>query len=677
MMGAGVWLTYGALEFIFYSVIPMFSRPEGELNAPLWRAAGFLACAYLLIGGVLGAFTAWMLRSPANILRMTVLPLPVLYAVNLLLHRPLSGSELISVAIAAVLIAAILASLKSDGWRQHLGFLAGPLTASALLLMPTLISVELLAGKSNSFKFGMILAAFLMIGLIARTAQRLLPVEPTAPRLALYAAGMACLAGAAGWTLSPGNLNLPSAQTRSLQSPNVILIVMDTVRADHTSLYGYPRDTTPFLREFAKESAVYANTIAVSDMTLPTHASIFTGLYPRTHGAHFLPPAMPTGRPLDGRFITMAETLRGRGYRTMAVVANSAYLAPEFGLNQGFEVFDWRRPVAPNVSTWHPYLTNTVSRWIDRHISRLDLDLSVRRAGEINNAVDHLLDQTNRETPYFLFINYMDAHTPYSPPEPFRSAVPCEEPAAASYAGLQKIVDDVVGGKRQITAREQQCLTSQYDGSIAFMDSEMNRLAASLKARGQYENTLLVITSDHGESLGTRGHMGHGGLSVYQEQIGVPLVVKYPGNNPPAVVDALASQLDLLPTVLGVAAIATPSGLPGMDLRKLQGDSRTIVSISYPGERFAKLNSQLRRTEEALFYGGKKLVVSNLGKKEIFDLSHDRGEQNNLYRDGDPAAATLAAMFGEWNRSIPLDTRIVPAGTRGNVERLKSLGYVQ
>jgi len=544
------------------------------------------------------------------------------------------------------------------------------------------MSIHLLADRSAMQRLITILAALLMIVLAAR-ALHLLPwrVLRNPYRSAGVMSALLCVALGSGAALSPGLPKLSARKTPGpVSKPNVILVVMDTVRADHTSLYGYQRDTTPFLKELAKEATVYSHSLAVADMTLPTHATIFTGLYPRTHGAYFAPPTQPLGRPLAERFTTMAEILKDHGYRTMALVANAAYLTPEMGLAQGFEVYDWRVPAVMEGSVWNPHLRNTVSQLFDRFVSPLDLDLSVRRAGEINADADRLLAELGKDDgPYFLFLNYMDAHTPYSPPEPFRSAYPCSDRALVSNIHLQRVVTGVVSGKRAVNQQERQCLESQYDAGIAYIDAQVRRFVDSLKARGQYENTLLIVTGDHGEALGNRNQVGHGGVSVYQEEIGVPLLVKYPGRNGGQRDESFVSQVDMLPTVLDIAGIPDPPNLAGTSLRKISSrDSRPLVSVSYPAENYGKLNPQYRRTEEAMLFGGKKLIVSSLGKREIFDLSKDCKEENNLYQSGGTEAKMLTTILEEWNKTVPASQfNNTFSGDRGTIERLKSLGYVQ
>jgi arylsulfatase A-like enzyme len=240
-------------------------------------------------------------------------------------------------------------------------------------------------------------------------------------------------------------------------------------------------------------------------------------------------------------------------------------------------------------------------------------------------------------------------------------------------------MNEVLSGKRDLKPEEQTCLASGYDGGIAYLDSQIRELVGSLRSRGLYDNTLLIITGDHGEALGQRNQIGHGGISVYQNEVGVPLLVKYPGMHAGSQVDAVASQVDFLSTVLDVASIPEPAGLQGISLRKLDRDpSRFVVSVSYPHPWLVGLNRQYDRVEQALVFGDKKLVQSNTGKQELFNLSSDAKEEHNLYREGPSETNELAEMLQSWVRHIPA---LIPedrgAPDRSTVERLKSLGYAQ
>jgi arylsulfatase A-like enzyme len=261
-------------------------------------------------------------------------------------------------------------------------------------------------------------------------------------------AGLLVVACACGAGFSAKMPALPKRdQAKTGQRPNVVLIVMDTVRADHTSVYGYDRDTTPFLRELAKEATLYTRAFAVSDFTLPTHASMFTGLYPRTHGAYYAPPNYPNGLPLSQRFTTMAEVLQANGYRAAGIVANAGYLSTSMGFSQGFELFDSRLPERVAAPSRSPYLRRRVHELLDRFVSTADFEPTTRRAQEINHEAETFLNQV--DGPFFLFLNYMDAHNPYAPPPPFDRQYPCSYPTIERAERARAAMEPVLTGKRR------------------------------------------------------------------------------------------------------------------------------------------------------------------------------------------------------------------------------------
>jgi len=251
---------------------------------------------------------------------------------------------------------------------------------------------------------------------------------------------------------------------------------------------------------------------------------MFTGLYPRTHGAYYAPPNYPNGLPLSQRFTTMAEVLQANGYRAAGIVANAGYLSTSMGFGQGFELFDSRLPERVAAPSRSPYLRRRVHELLDRFVSTADFEPTTRRAQEINHEAETFLNQV--DGPFFLFLNYMDAHNPYAPPPPFDRQYPCSYPTIERAERARAAMEPVLTGKRDLLPEERTCIASGYDGAITYLDSQIRELIGSLRKRGLYENTLLMITSDHGEALGTRNQLGHGGVSVYQNEVNIPLLVK-------------------------------------------------------------------------------------------------------------------------------------------------------
>ena len=272
---------------------------------------------------------------------------------------------------------------------------------------------------------------------------------------------------------------------------NLLLVSLDTTRRDHCSVYGYGRETTPTLDRLGREGAVFDQAYAPTASTGPTHASLFTSLYPLTHRVN------RNGLALGMGFTTLAERLRARGYQTSAVVS-SFVLAAKFGFAQGFDAYDDAFVAAESslqVSLWEGHLPP------DEAFDR-------RASATSERAVAWLRGVRDPERPFFLFVHYFDAHDPYQPPPEFTLQLEGEPP------------ENELG--RAIL---------QYDREIAFVDQQLGRLLAALAEAGLEDETLLVVTADHGEGLMDHGHMRHG-LQIYEEAVRVPLLVRWPGTIP-------------------------------------------------------------------------------------------------------------------------------------------------
>lgn len=405
--------------------------------------------------------------------------------------------------------------------------------------------------------------------------------------------------------------------------PNVLLIVLDTVRAKNLSLYGYERDTTPRLKEFAKTGAKFDRAVSTAPWTLPSHASMFTGQY-----AHRL--STNWRKPLDQTFPTLAEELQKRGYLTAGFVGNLEYCSYVYGLNRGFvhyEDFEFSLgEFAVSSSIIRRIFGIPNFRWFDYY----EL-LNRKRAPHINESFLHWLNQTQSEgRPFFAFLNYFDAHEPYLPPSPYNQLFAKHE-KALPFADLWK----------KYTPNETQPLKDLYDGSIAYLDSQIGDLLDTLRDKGLLHNTLVVITSDHGEEFSEHGIPSHG-HSLYIPSLHVPLLISYPPKVPANLtVPEWVSLRDLPATIL--------------DLLNLDGSPR---NFSFPGQslaRYWRTNEVPVSTEKTPLHaelryaiylpewfpvskGDMKSIISeNLhyiirgdGQEEIYDLQQDPWEENNL-----------------------------------------------
>jgi arylsulfatase A-like enzyme len=407
-------------------------------------------------------------------------------------------------------------------------------------------------------------------------------------------------------------------------SPNVLLITLDTLRADHLSSYGYPRKTTPNIDRLAEEGVLFENAFAGASWTLPSHATIMTGQPVHVHRAG--------GQPLDSRFPTLAEYFSARGYATAAFIANEFYCSSRTGLDRGFALYD---DYYANIidMAWRTFYGRLV-------LSELPLlgyyNIPGRRlAADVNAKFFDWLDEERKE-PFFVFLNYFDVHDPY--------IAPVDSPRAFStYSTRGRLINsllfprDFTGG-RVLSAEERQAAIAGYDGSLAYLDAQLGFLFERLKAMGLLDNTLVIITSDHGESFGNHGLYGHGN-SLYTNLLHVPLIFRYPKKVPARTRVTEAVSLQSIPaTVLGILA-STDSPFPGDNLapywveKRLPDATRVdfAVADSLPGIVQNPAYPLGRRSAmKSISTSQWHLILYEEGKVELFRTDHDPSESTNL-----------------------------------------------
>jgi arylsulfatase A-like enzyme len=687
--GLSAGLVYGIVEFALAVAVPRLWSNESELLPWQWPLIGMLFGVYASIGLLCGAAGgAWLARKgrtplPGEHKDLACLILAVAFTTNLAAAWPLARSEEIALLIAIALIVAFCGALNSAVWRRRMAFLASPAILSLLLLIGPWMSREALPNNSGWAKTGASLLAIGGLLSMAALRQRIFDKKPLS-KLSKATAGAIAVALLWTATLAPGTKSLghaaPLAVPSAPEKPNILLITMDTVRADHISAYGYERDTTPYLREFAREATVYEHAIASDGFTLPTHASIFTGLYPSWHGATFQP-GKRYNMPLAPRSRTLAGILRADGYWTVEAVANYGYLGPGEGLEQGFALTEANLAVHLSDAKRPFYLREAAIKLLTHAGGTAEFFQSYLRATDINRHAFALFEEARtRRRPFFMFLNYMDAHSPYFAPLPFRERFSTggshlSPLTTDTYAAIR---DSVNAGKRVLDEKERRFLLSHYDGGIAFIDAGLKDVIKRLRELGLYDNTLVIITSDHGEAFGEHNSMAHGNGSVYQDQVHVPLLIKYPDQHQAYQSDALVSQVDLMPTVLDLAGIEIPRSLQGHSLRGSQNQQGSAVFAEGEG-RSQNANPRLRGSRRAVFSGNWKLIAWSAGNPELYNLAADPGELHNLYKPGDPQAAAMMARIDEFNAAAP---RRKPSQSekpvdKQTLEKLRSLGYIQ
>ncbi|NNE44284.1 MAG: sulfatase [Gemmatimonadetes bacterium] len=692
--GALAWLVFALVECWLFSVIPMALRPSYAYNPihPGFTALTLASYPVLgfLLGAVLGAVTGGipLLRGHAVLGSISLILGLMASFGQLLVQGPDSPFAFRQSAFhlyvplgMAVLLLVLAVARAADGPDSiRFRFATNPASVGALLLGLPWMTVGVLAQEGTVPKaFGMagVPVAVLLLGLAGDAIARRGNLRPAARGglLGLAVIGTFLLATTKEQGVRETGAAPPAGDPGTEARPSIVLITLDTVRADHLSVYGYERETTPGLQRFAEEATLYRESVASGDMTLTTHGSLFTGLYGRQHGAH-RSEAVPTGRPLSPKFDTLAEILAEHGYWTQAVVSNTAYLSNTFGFDQGFQFYDVRGAVLflgkPAVYSPRRWLRTGAARFVPRTIS----DRRYRDATQINAEVFRRLDGIrDRGAPFFLFVNYIDAHVPLLPPPPYDTRYPGKDETFTTDR-YYEILQGVIRGDGTLSETDRAHLESQYDGAISYLDREVQRLFTELETRGLWDNTMVIVTSDHGEAFGEKALINHG-VSVYQNLVGIPLIIRYPRQDSPETVDDRVNSVDILPTVADVAGLELPRPVSGQSLRTLSpGRNRAVASESYPF--LFDLNPEFLREERAVFWGPLKLVASTTGKRELYDLSRDTDETNNLYDPGDPAVQEMEDRLEGWLEVMVAETdsaafELDPAAR----ERLKALGYLQ
>lgn len=424
--------------------------------------------------------------------------------------------------------------------------------------------------------------------------------------------------------------------------PNVLLIVLDTVRADHLGCYGGPR-VTPTLDALAAAATRYERCTASSPWTVPSHASLFTGLDPHTHGAQSF--EVDAFEGLDNVYalpedrVTLAELLRDEGYATGGVVANAAYLKPAFGLSQGFEDWSVSRVRAPR-------LNREALAWID-----------ARAPGE----------------PWFLFLNYMDAHRPYNvEPIAGEDEIPQRE---SSVILLDELFEAVVvrGEEPGDLARR---VREQYTRAVRNLDRALGELIAGLRERGLWEETILVVTSDHGEYFGEHGLVEHS-KDVYEPALDVPLIVKPAGVSSGRVLAEHASNAHVPRLVIDaiggdVAARCAPQfpRSPGATVVAENRYSR-LRDILHP-----EVGARFRRVRSAYYEGDLKLVRSSDGAHELYRLDRDPAEALDLAASEPAEVARLLTALESLFAATPYTGGLRESvGGEAHLRDLQGTGY--
>jgi arylsulfatase A-like enzyme len=480
---------------------------------------------------------------------------------------------------------------------------------------------------------------------------------------------------------------------------NVLFVVMDTVRKDHLSCYGYERETTPGLEAFAEEAAVYEQAVAPAPWTLPSHASMFTGLYPGEHDATQENPYLE-GHP------TLAESLTD--HRSSCYSSN-AWITPYTHLTDGFDSQDNFFEVMPGDLLSGP-LARVWKTMNDNERLRQAADWLVNLGNEIHeylasgegadSKTPAVIDRTIEfidatDDPYFSFINLMDAHLPYHPPEEHKELF---APGVDSTQVCQNS-KEYNSGARDIGEAEWTSIRGLYDAEIHHVDAQLHRLFEWMRANDEWEDTLVIVCADHGELHGEHGLYGHE-FAIYDPIVNVPLMVKHPGLDAGRRDEQVELQ-DLYHTVLDHAGargkgvpLAPERSLLSEDYREFDGGENAFVEYHRPVVELNQLENKASAadidiSEDSRFYSRMRAARRPDGKyvhneriaDEAYRLDSDPEELEDISGGEDPVIDALESALGEFERdrddwgSVEGEEVLSEMGDDAK-QRLEDLGYI-
>jgi len=480
---------------------------------------------------------------------------------------------------------------------------------------------------------------------------------------------------ASGWISCSGSGEVemagsaPPAAAAEREHPNVLLVSIDSLRADHLHCYGYPRKTSPNIDLLAAEGVVFETCVAPTSWTLPSHITLLTGLPPVKHGINHSRAA------LSPDAVLLAEVFQDAGYATAGFVSGPL-LDGSYGFAQGFDHYDdytiVRRNAKSHAMVTSPQLRRITTEWLARW------------------------DQDGRKQPFFIFLHMWDVHYDYRPPGPYnRMFDPDYQGTITSWNFMRnrRIHPDM-------DREDLRHIIALYDGEIRFTDMHLGRLLDKLMALGEFDNTIIAVTSDHGDEFFEHGNKGHF-KTLYEESLLVPLVLRYPKKVPGGkVIKPIARLMDVAPTLLSLAEIEIPPQF-GMAEPKANHADQDLTPLFAEGasaaalERYAfsELHRELENIEaiEDVFVPNRDYasvrtarhkLVKNLmepDQLELYDLLVDPGERVNLVDENRSLSIQLEKELDLWratlqstgNLALQIDL------SEEHIEQIRSLGYFE
>ena len=576
-LGLGAGVLAGALLGIGEALVILRSSAAAD---PDFGVIPYATVAYALIFGVIGAGAGLALAWSGRLIRRSAVPEPLAYART-------------CAAIVAVIGFAIAAfRVRRDYYHEELVWksakgllvLGGCALAAVVLYVALAFVVRLIASRAPG---RVLLRAWGTPAFVAAVAA------------ITFGGALAAHHAAAGGEPAPRAKAPPEAG-------NVLFIVVDTLRADHLPVYGYPSGKTPNLDEFANDAVRFESAFANASWTRPSFASILTGRYPASHRT------MSKADALPNELVTLPEAMRDGGYYTRGIATNFN-VAPFFNFQQGFDEYRYLEPnfvLGANDTAAKLLFIQFLRQRIETvraKSGRVEVGSAYQDASVVNRNLLGLLD-AKPHAPWMMFVGYMDPHDPYYP-HPY-------DGTAYSRAAHQEPNPDETPALRKL-----------YDGEITYWDEHFGALVAELKKRGVYDDLTIVITADHGEEFHEHGGFWHG-TTLYDEEVHIPLLMKLPGGEMRGnVVKHWVQSIDLMPTILKRAGIAVPDGVQGRDV--FTGNTEVFAEESHEGNVLRSL--RIHRAGAQM-----KLITANpgnprgLAEREFYRIDQDPNERVNL-----------------------------------------------
>jgi len=420
--------------------------------------------------------------------------------------------------------------------------------------------------------------------------------------------------------------------TAGCRDCNIVLILIDALRPDHLPCYGYDEDTAPAIDRLAGRGIIFGNAISQSSWTKASVASLFTSLYPHNHQAKKWRDVLPL------EITTLAEELKRHGYRTFAVQTNT-FIQTRHNFDQGFDEY---------VESAYPECT---------------ADLVVDRAMEFFDGIEA------EPKKFFAYLHFMDTHFPYDAPEAYQRKFIDDD--HVGYFDLTKVpLKNIRSGAMQLFAEDKAHIQALYDAEIRFVDDQIRELIDRLKQSGLFDDTLFIITSDHGEEFWEHGGFEHG-HSMYNELLRVPLIICHPGLETRKKIGQLVRLIDVFPTLMGILDLDTEAEMMGVDLSEILAADKEI-------------DLGLLGFSEAILYGDEKKAIQSAHFKfikrmgtpvyELYDLDKDRRERNDLRKKRNE----FKKLFHEYRKAESRPYRRVKKNLDEKAKKiLESLGYIK